>query len=1003
MDSWRICIDTGGTFTDCWAIPPGENVPNLVKVLSSGRLRVKMVGDSRVGIPWDVPQQFFTGWNVAANGQSATVLASDSEGRSIHRLQLSQPFSGKPPEEIDLFTGEEAPVVGARLLTGTQLGDPFPELDLRLATTRGTNALLEAKGAPTAFFVTEGFADLLAIRDQRRPDLFALEHQKTPPLYQAVVEVPERLDRHGDVLNALQLGPEFHAAVRELLDRGIRVAAIALMHSYLNPENELALAQVLREAGFEHVSLSSDLAPLIKLLPRAETAVVDAYLTPVMQQFLDRVSTVTEDLWVMTSSGGLESRTVFRAKDSLFSGPAGGVVGAAASGKSCGFDRLITFDMGGTSTDVARIDGDVAYQFQQTVGAATLLSPSLRIETVAAGGGSICQWKNHGLRVGPESAGADPGPACYGRGGPLTITDVNLLLGRIDPTNFGIPLTEENIAQSRRALRGLMEPMGPGFEETDVLEGLLRIAVEQMADSIRRISIREGADPKDYALLAFGGAGPLHACDIAAQLGMTTILIPAEAGVLSAFGLHHALIERFAERQILRPLDDCVDLETWLDELRDEAASQLGEQASIRRRIAELRILGQDSTLDLEIGELARLDADFREKYQSVFGYEPDGDQKIELVSLRVIISSPAHRDETTTPSPASSPSAANGTFIDRASLQPGDEISGPKIIQDPFSTLYLKPGWKAHVHPTGTIITTLESPEETTSFSTEPSALSASPISRELFRHRFQNMVNEMGAMLQRSAISTNVKERMDFSCALLDANGQLVANAPHIPVHLGALGLCVRKVTEAHPLNPGDMIVTNHPGFGGSHLPDVTVISPLFGVEPGGNTLRRIGYVANRAHHAEIGGIRPGSMPPNAKNLAEEGVVIPPTFLFEANQEQFPRLWKILTSGAYPTRNLHDNLADLQAQAAANVRGVAAMTALSREFGIDVILEHLEALADQSQRSFRHTLQSRPLACESAEERLDDGTVIRVSAQREGERLILDFAGTSRQSPAN
>ena len=546
MNPWRICIDTGGTFTDCWAIAPDGNEPVLVKVLSSGRLRVRVVGEDTIEVPWELPDGFFVGWQVSVNSNQYSVIGSEKLSETTHRLLFTEYCS--LITEIDLLTGEEAPVIGARLLTGTKLNGAFPSIQLRLATTRGTNALLEEKGAPTAFFVTQGFGDLLEIRDQRRPDLFALNHQKPRPLYDAVIEVPERLDESGNILESLRIEPDFRQQIQELKDRGIKVAAIALMHSYVNPDHERKLAEVLRKAGFSHVSLSSELAPLIKLLPRAETAVVDAYLTPVMGEFLDRVSGVTNDLLVMTSAGGLESREAFRPKDSLFSGPAGGVVGAAASGKACGFEKLITFDMGGTSTDVARFDGDFAYQFQQTVGAATLLSTSLRIETVAAGGGSICRWTEGGLRVGPESAGANPGPACYGRGGPLAITDVNLLLGRIDPDNFGIPLSEENLEAARIRLRELMAEMGNQSSETEVLEGLIQIAVEQMADSIRTISIREGADPRDYALLAFGGAGPLHACDIAEQLGMSTIVVPAEAGVLSAFGLHHAVVERFAER-----------------------------------------------------------------------------------------------------------------------------------------------------------------------------------------------------------------------------------------------------------------------------------------------------------------------------------------------------------------------------------------------------------------------------------------------------------------------
>ncbi|MFT5469955.1 MAG: 5-oxoprolinase (ATP-hydrolyzing) [Verrucomicrobiales bacterium] len=989
LEPWQICIDTGGTFTDCWALAPGLETPILVKVLSSGKLRVRVVEwissrCVRVEIPenWRTPDGFFTGYSLETGKVSASkgaLLELDSDQTKL--------------DSIDLFTGEEAPVVGARLLTGTSLANAFPELRLRLATTRGTNALLEGKGAPLAFFVTRGFGDLLTICDQRRPDLFALNHRKPDPLYDLVVEIDERLDAEGRVLKPIVI-PE------NLSKLGVKVAAVALMHSYANPEHEQQLLVALREAGFENISLSSELAPLIKLLPRAETAVVDAYLTPVMSTFLDRVqSAAGANVLVMTSAGGLEGRSAFHPKDSLFSGPAGGVVGAAAAGRACGFDQLITFDMGGTSTDVARFDRDFAYQFQQRAGAATLLSPSLRIETVAAGGGSICRRTEAGLRVGPESAGADPGPACYGRGGPLTITDVNLLLGRIDPDNFGIPLGEENLKAARERLRELADDE----DETRFLEGLLEIAVEQMAASIRTISIREGADPADYALLAFGGAGPLHACAIAEKLGMKHIVVPAEAGVLSAFGLHQARVERFAERQVLRELSECQgELSGVLSELGSQASQQLlvdlpvGSETRVRRQIAELRLLGQDSALTLDLVELVGLAEAFRDRYEEVFGYRPETSQAIEVVSLRVIAADVAQSARI--PKAESLGSgveilANSASFLDRSKLEPGAEIHGSAIIQDPFSTLYLKPGWGAVCRSNGAIVC-----DQTATDKNESAVLNEGVV-RELFRNRFENIVNEMGAMLQRSAISTNVKERLDFSCALLDREGQLVVNAPHIPVHLGALGLCVREVVRVLDLKPEDMAITNHPGFGGSHLPDVTVISPVFDPQ----TQQLLGYVANRAHHAELGGIRPGSMPPNARNLAEEGVVIAPMLLFSGGQARYDEIERILTEPPFPTRNLRDNLADLQAQAASNLRGVEALHDLAAEHGSEVLQSQLDSLAEQSRQSFREALQAKPLACESVGERLDDGSPIRVSALRDGERFILDFAGTADVLPTN
>ncbi|MEM9016210.1 MAG: hydantoinase/oxoprolinase family protein, partial [Verrucomicrobiota bacterium] len=560
---FKLRVDTGGTFTDCWGLAAEESHPRLVKVLSSGFLRVSVESwisetEARLDLPesWETKNAFFTGYRFRAGGETALVLRYDDSTQSVH---LSHPLP--PSSSADLFTREEAPVLGARLLTGTSLDESFPPLEFRLATTRGTNALLERKGSPPALFISEGFGDLLTIRDQRRPDLFALQHHRTAPLHKTVVEIRGRLDPEGNEISPLSLGEEFEIAARSCLKSDTSTAAVALLHSYQNSTHELAVRDRLIELGFKHVSVSSDLAPLIKVLPRAETAVANAYLHPVMQSFLEGVHERTgkeSTLLTMTSAGGLEPVTGYCPKDSLLSGPAGGISGAAAVAEDLGVRQILTFDMGGTSTDVARYDAGFQYRFEQVVGDARLLCPSLKIETVASGGGSICRWEEGSLRVGPESAGADPGPACYGGGGPLTITDVNLLLGRINPENFGIPLGPENLDAAQAAAKELQAAAGVRSERPDpsFLEGLLDIAVEQMADAIQTISIRDGADPADYALLAFGGAGPLHACEIAERLAIETILVPGEAGLLSAYGLERASVERFAESQVDLTADD---------------------------------------------------------------------------------------------------------------------------------------------------------------------------------------------------------------------------------------------------------------------------------------------------------------------------------------------------------------------------------------------------------------------------------------------------------------
>ncbi len=822
------------------------------------------------------------------------------------------------------------------------------------------------------------------------------------PLFTSVIEVAERLSATGDVLEPIRF--DFDDAARSALKGGATVAAVALLHSYRNPMHEKAIRTRLLDLGFTHVSLSSELAPLIKILPRAETAVANAYLQPVMQSFLDHLRErfgPESTLLTMTSAGGLESMEAFCPKDSLLSGPAGGVSGAAAMAEELGYTRILTFDMGGTSTDVARYDGGFHYSFSQHVGDARLLSPGLLIETVAAGGGSICQWENQRLRVGPESAGAFPGPACYGLGGPLTITDVNLLLDRIDPANFAIPLTASHLEAARKAALDVQAAAGHSATDLDpaFLKGLLDIAVEQMADAIRTISIRDGADPSDYALLAFGGAGPLHACEIAERLGMTTILIPGEAGLLSAYGLECAGIERIAEGQINRTIDDeaLADLFLKIEKQAVAALTATGEAGTITRRLGELRLTGQDATLTLDVDSVAGLEEAFREHYRGTFGYAPPADRTIEVVTYRAIAGT-GRRVARTGPgndrrgsgralSPRHSP------FLDKSQLCPGDEIAGPLVIQDRFSTLYLAGNWHARAAENGALVLTCQG----TGIGIEQER--PEQVVRELFRHRFDNLVREMGTMLQRSAVSTNVKERADFSCALLDGEGELITSAPHIPVHLGALGLCVRMVRKVIVMKPGDTIVTNHPAVGGSHLPDVTLITPVFC----GDSPAPVAYIANRAHHAEIGGITPGSMPPGARCLAEEGVVISPTYLIKAGVSCFSEVERILTEAPYPTRRLTDNLADLNAQLASNHRGVSILESLIATHGANRIREQFDYLKNLSLVALGHHLQDSGFVSGEAIETLDDGTEIRVAITCAGGRLGISFAGTTSTHPGS
>jgi 5-oxoprolinase (ATP-hydrolysing) len=940
--TWRIAADTGGTFTDCHALDP-QGRETRCKVLSSGHLRA--VWDREPSFPTrlnglpPLPAGFLVGFQIKAVG--------DASHRTItgeNPLTLDAPVSWPLGTLLELTTGEEAPVLGTRILTKTPPGHDFPPLSLRIATTRATNALLERKGGRIALFITRGFGDLLQIGDQRRSDLFALKHEPRPIFHEIACEVPERISVTGEVLEPLD-----EAAVRasalDCIAQGITTAAISLLHGHAHPQHELRVAEILRECGFTHLKLSHQTAAFAKLLPRTQSTVADAYLHAPVQSFLNGIRRVSPDMQVMTSAGGLKTADDIRPKDMLLSGPAGGAIGAANAARRLGITKIITFDMGGTSTDVARIDTRPDYRFSQDVAGMKLLAPCVVIETVAAGGGSVCRMTHHGLAVGPESAGSNPGPACYGKGGPLTITDVNLLLGRFDPAKAPIPL-DVNAAQQR--LRELHAQSDGSLNETELLHALLCLAIEHMTDAIRRISIGEGYDPADHALLAFGGAGPQHACAVAEALGMQTILVPEHAGILSAVGLQEAVPEQIIEKEFRIPL-----AEFHPDEL---------DSSENTTQIAELRLKGQDTPLQVEFKYPHGLPQLYRAAYERLFGYPPPANREIELVSIRTITK------EGGAPSPQT---LLTGTAI----------VPTPALIQDAFSTIVITPGWSVeHVPGFGHVLH-------------NASPVAAPPLARDLLRHRFHAIVSDMGALLCRTAISTNIRERLDFSCALLDPQGRLLSSAPHIPVHLGALGVCVREVAKAVPMQPGDTIITNHPAFGGSHLPDVTLITPVFGsIGP------LIGYIANRAHHAEIGGITPGSMPANATRLIQEGVVISPRHLIRGGTSCFDEISALLTSTLHPTRNLADNLADLHAQLAANLHGVERLQALAG----DSLAEAMQSILDQSAQVMRSQIKRLPDSI-SATEKLDDGSQITVSMRKAGEKLILDFTGTSDVHPRN
>jgi len=1058
---WAVWVDTGGTFTDCIARDPSGQV-HRVKVLSSSALRgtlLEVVGKRRlrVELKWSLPDGFLIGFAFRTLGTSQA-STRDGEAPRVSSyeaatgwLELDRPLpestllAGTP---FEVLSPEEAPTLATRLVTATPGHQMLPPVNLRLATTRGTNALLERRGVPPALFVTAGFGDVLEIGTQARPDLFALDVRRPEPLHGAVVEVRERIATDGAVVEALVIEPVREAAVR-LFEGGMRVAAVAFLNSFRNPKHEQELADLLREVGFEHVSTSATLAPSIQLLPRAQTAVANAYLAPVIEHYLDRVQaayespaaaragpttrrrkspSVAPEVRVMTSAGGLVPAASFAPKDSLLSGPAGGVAGAAFAGRRSGVEHIIAFDMGGTSTDVARYGGDFEYVFEHTIGDAHLVAPALAIESVAAGGGSICGFDGRRLFVGPESAGAWPGPAAYGAGGPLTVTDVNLLLGRLDPERFELPLDTE---ASRRRLRELRDELrkktGECSTDETLLVGFLDVANERMADAIRRVSVRRGYDPQEYTLVSFGGAGGQHACAVASRLRMTCVIVPQDAGLLSALGLGHAVLERFEESQVLKPLSEIeANLEKRFLELETEARQALltdgvpHQDTTVRLRLLHLRLAGQDATVEVEYPSGTPVVEAFRRRYREIYGHEIEDSeldrQPVEVESVRVVVSSasePPRGPETRASSGAEGPppstqvttqsrlraffdgSWQNVPAHDRTQLEPGATFEGPAFVLEAHSATWIEPGWRAVVDSAQNLVLRREArPPPTT-----PSNASKSEAVRlELFTHRFAHIAAEMGEMLRRTAVSTNVKERLDFSCALLDPRGDLVVNAPHIPVHLGALGLCVRRTRTRLALEPGDVIVTNHPAFGGSHLPDVTVITPVF--TPEGEPL---GHVASRAHHAEIGGSRPGSMPPAATRLFEEGVVIEPRYLVRRGIPRWEEVRDLLSAGPYPSRAVTENLADLHAAVAANQRGAHALQELAATHGHETILEYMAKLESHAERHLRDALTRLPDGLRHAREELDDGTVLEVQVLIEGDRATIDFSGTSTTHPGN
>jgi len=923
---------------------------------------------------------------------------------------------------------DDAAVFGIRHLLNVPRDAPLPaeEIDaVRMGTTVATNALLERKGDRTVFVTTRGFADSLRIAYQHRPKLFVRRIELPSMLYDEVIEIDERMGAHGELVRALDAAAA-EAALGAAHAHGVRACAIVLMHGYRFPAHEQALAVIATRLGFEQVSVSHRVSPLIKLVARGDTTVADAYLSPVLRRYVDRVAAALPGtrLQFMQSSGGLSDASSFHGKDAILSGPAGGIVGAARAAQAAGFAKIIAFDMGGTSTDVGHYAGAYERALDVEVAGVRLRTPILRIHTVAAGGGSICSFDGVRLRVGPDSAGANPGPASYRRGGPLTVTDCNVLLGRIQsdffPSLFGPqgdqPLDAARVKDQFAALAQAV----PGARDTAVLAaGCIRIAVENMANAIKKISVQRGHDITGYTLTCFGGAAGQHACGVADALGMRSVFIHPLAGVLSAYGIGLADTIVMRQQTAEVPLDaaSLAQLHAPFAALEHEARVELSRQgfgsASMHvERNLLVKYADTDSTLTLAIDGGSTVDSltvEFLAQYRTRFGFHvPGRGIVIDTIGVNATGRSPEVAGPARTFRPrtgALKPMATRPVFFDgqwldapffeREALRPGDEISGPAVICERNTTLVIEHGWRATLTPADHLLLDKIAAAKRESLTTR-----ADPVLLEIFNNLFMAIAEQMGVTLANTASSVNIKERLDFSCALFDADGQLIANAPHMPVHLGSMGESVQEILRRRGagMHRGDAFALNAPYAGGTHLPDVTVVMPVF---LGGDAPEF--FVAARGHHADIGGITPGSMPSGSKSIDEEGVLIDSVQVVARGVFLENDLRRLLTSGAWPVRNVTQNLADLRAQIAACQKGIEELTAMTEHYGLDVVQAYMRHVQDNAEAAVRACVGVLRTGAFSYE--MDNGAVIRVAIRidRARREATIDFTGTSAQQADN
>ena len=1007
-----------------------------------------------------------TGWQfwIDRGGTFTDVVARRPDGALVTRKLLSD-----NPEHY-----RDAAIQGIRDLLGIAPGASVSGVDsVKMGTTVATNALLERKGDRTLLVVNRGFRDALRIGYQTRPHLFDLRITLPEMLYERVAEVDGRVAAGGEVLIPLdRAGAE--AAMREAYEDGIRSVAIVLMHGYRYPEHELALARVARDIGFVQVSTSYGTSPLMKLVGRGDTTVADAYLSPLLRRYIDRVADDLGEsvrLMFMQSNGGLTDARLFQGKDAILSGPAGGIVGAAETAAHAGYGRIISFDMGGTSTDVAHYDGAYERAFETVVAGVRMRAPMMMIHTVAAGGGSVCSFDGARYRVGPESAGADPGPACYRRGGPLCVTDCNVLLGKLQPEFFprvfgpgqDEPLDHDVVAVKFAALAdeiGVRTGRRPA--PVEVAEGFLRIAVDSMANAIKSISVRRGYDVTGYTLNCFGGAGGQHACLVADALGITRVMIHPFAGVLSAYGMGLADVRALRDRAVETRLDTqgAAALDEALDTLAGEARAELEDQGIAPERIvvhrrAHVRYEGTDTPDLVEAGTAAQMKARFEDAHRRRYGFVmTEKALVIEAASVEAVGAMEEASNPFTVPAGGGRHAAAeplakaavhlagmehDTPVLRREAFATGDAVDGPAVILESTATTVVEPGWRARLAASGDLIL-----ERVVALARESAVgTDCDPVMLEVFNNRFMSIAEQMGLTLENTAYSVNIKERLDFSCAIFDPEGMLVANAPHIPIHLGSMSESIRTVIRenAGRMKPGDVFCVNAPYNGGTHLPDVTVITPVFdegaadgaanasraggdcmpadrdpgastegpeGPSPGealgATTDRRIlFFVASRGHHADIGGSMPGSMPPDATTVEEEGILFDNFMLVDGGRFLEHELRAHLGSGRWPARNPDQNVADLKAQIAAGAKGIQEVRRMIGDFGLDVVHAYMKHVQDNAEEQVRRVIDvMRDGAFELP---MDDGSVIRVritfdKARREA---TVDFTGTSAQRPNN